>query len=175
MKQVSQCQVSYHCSVGEGRSKCISLHLLYCALLYSFLFESVQTALHVFSAGIKISVWTAAARSTSWLSRPGMCVSYSLTLHSAEDWLCHSPQVLVCPGKAADMFMKDMFAVLFWCAFVNCQGGCMLGKIGCYLGRWHQGWPKGKAAILLYLTITEVKLCPCFRVENSPQNQVSST
>lgn len=140
---------------GESAFHCISF-----AVLCSFLLESVHTALQVIFCH-QGPVWTAAARSTSWLSRPGVYVCVCVL---APPWHCPvvrsgcttlSKCFVSREGSWHAEFTEDTFAVLFWCTFVN-YWGMYARENGVCHWRWHQGWPKGKTSILLYLTITEV-------------------
>lgn len=112
---------------GESTFPCISF-----TVLCSFLLESVQTALQVI-------FW-----------HQGLCLNCSRqtgALHGfqgrvrmlAPPWYAQwwglaapfSPSAFVSrKGSWHAVFTKDMFAVLFWCTFVNYPGGRMLGKSG---------------------------------------------
>lgn len=133
-KQVSQCQVSYITVVREGRWEHISLHLLYCAMQL-FVRISLDSSAGYLLTSRALSELQQAARSTSWLSRPGVCW---LLPDTAQWWglaAPFSPSVFVSrEGSRHAVFTKDIFAVLFWFIFVNYQGGCMLGKTGSITG-----------------------------------------
>lgn len=140
--------------VGEGRWEHISLHLLYCAvqlfvrissgssagyLLASRALSELQQAGALHGSQGRVCglapPWSCAVLSTGCAILPrcfcGQGRQLACTVH--EGYICCA--VLVCLCKPP----RRMYARENWL----------------YHWRWHQ-WPKGKAAILPYLTITEV-------------------